>query len=290
VSPVRIAVLVALAATAPTASTVRVQYWPNGRPRLEARYDGEVLHGRYRTWYRSGALFEDREYDHGRESGLQRSYTEDGKLFLNYEARGGRRYGYVNARPCLPVHAGAALPYYDSPELTPRWEPVAHRVADFDLVTQKGAPLRATDLDGKIHVASFVFAQCPSVCPTLLKRLARVQEAARDWPDVALVSFSVTPTADTPAVLAELGRRRGVDPTRWFLLTGDAGQIGRLARTSYFANDDREGEGRLIHTEKVLLVDGDRRLRGVYNGTLAFDVERLLEDIATLRAYRLQES
>jgi protein SCO1/2 len=85
-------------------------------------------------------------------------------------------------------------------------------------------------------------------------------------------------------------RRRGVDPTRWFLLTGDAGQIGRLARTSYFANDDREGEGRLIHTEKVLLVDGDRRLRGVYNGTLAFDVERLLEDIATLRAYRLQES
>ena len=42
-------------------------------------------------------------------------------------------------------------------------------------------------------------------------------------------------------------------------------------------------ENRLVHTEKVILVDGQRRLRGIYNGTHAFEMERLIEDIKALR-------
>ena len=42
-----------------------------------------------------------------------------------------------------------------------------------------------------------------------------------------------------------------------------------------------EGEG-IIHSEKLLLVDGKGRIRGVYNGTLAFDMRRLIEDVRIL--------
>ena len=34
---------------------------------------------------------------------MQQAWTPDGELYLNYEMRNGRRYGYVNARPCASV-------------------------------------------------------------------------------------------------------------------------------------------------------------------------------------------
>jgi protein SCO1/2 len=191
----------------------------------------------------------------------------------------------IGARQPAPAPDPAALPWYDGPDFTPRWEAGTHRVGSFRLVSQETREVTEADLDGRIHVASFLFTTCASVCPTLVARLRRVQEAARAWPDVLLVSYSVTPALDTPEVLAEFGRLRGIEPARWRLLTGDPATIVRLARESYFATDERDGGGeRLVHSEKVLLVDRARRLRGLYDGTRAFEVERLVEDIARLRA------
>ncbi len=182
----------------------------------------------------------------------------------------------------------SALPYYDSRDFTPRWSEVSHQVAPFQLVDQENQPLTERDLEGRIHVASFLFVQCPNLCPTLVHRLKPVQEAIRDQTDVLMVSYSVTPLIDTPEALAEFGRARGIDPAHWRLATGELSEIRRVIGGSYFADDERPFDGvaqsRLLHTEKVLLVDRHRRLRGIYNGTNAFEMERLVEDIATLRA------
>ena len=181
----------------------------------------------------------------------------------------------------------SVLPYYDSRDFTPHWSPVTHRVGPFHLVDQRNQPFTEKDLDGKIHVASFIFTSCPSVCPTLVQKLKPVQEALRGQSDVLMVSYSVTPLTDTPKVLAEFGQLRGIDPARWRLLTGDLGEVSRVLRDSYFADDNRpidgEPQSRILHTEKVLLVDRERRVRGIYNGTNAFEMERLVEDIETLR-------
>jgi antitoxin component YwqK of YwqJK toxin-antitoxin module len=63
----------------------------------------DKLHGEYSSYYPSGALYQVRRYVQGREHGLQQAWTESGELYINYEARGGRRYGFVNAKPCRPV-------------------------------------------------------------------------------------------------------------------------------------------------------------------------------------------
>ena len=195
--------------------------------------------------------------------------------------------GFLRASGATAVTSAIALPYYDSREFTPRWTRVGHRVAPFHLIDQENRALTEKDLDGKIHVASFLFAQCPSLCPTLVERLKPVQEAIRGHPGVIMVSYTVTPLTDTPAVLGDFGHLRGIDPERWRLATGELGEIRRVIRDSYFADDDRPITGvpqsRLLHSEKVLLVDGERHLRGIYNGTNAFEMERLVEDIATLR-------
>jgi protein SCO1/2 len=128
-----------------------------------------------------------------------------------------------------------------------------------------------------------MFAQCPTICPMVTTNLKRVQDAIAG-PNVMLVSFTVTPNVDTPAVLSAFGKRRGIDPMKWRLVTGDRDTIYRLARQSYFADDARvaKPDDAILHSEKVLLVDQQGHLRGVYNGTSVFEMEKLIEDVRTL--------
>ncbi len=206
-------------------------------------------------------------------------------MLLVAAAAAGAAFAYPLTRSAKT--APTALPFYESRDFTPRWTSVEHRVAPFRLVDQKNRDFTERDLDGKIHVASFLFTSCPGVCPTLVERLKPVQASFRGLQDVVMVSYSVTPRTDTSAVLAEFGALRGIDPETWRLATGDLAEIQRVIHGSYFADDERGGidgmESRLIHTEKVILVDGQRRLRGIYNGTHAFEMERLIKDIEALR-------
>ncbi len=185
------------------------------------------------------------------------------------------------------------LPFYRTPALTPEFiGPGApgfasiHRVGDFSLVNQAGGPVTAADLDGTIHVASFFFTSCTTVCPILRANLTAVQGAFLDDEDVRLISYSVFPETDTAAALAHYARDNGVVAGKWHLLTGPPEQIYDLARRSYFVElEDTTGNtlGELLHTETLVLVDRNRRIRGVYNGTLPYEVSHLIDDIRTLR-------
>lgn len=178
------------------------------------------------------------------------------------------------------------MPYYDGRDLTPHWTQTTHRVGALSLVTQTGAALTDGDLAGRVHVASFIYTRCSAVCPTIIASLRRVDRAVAD-PSLLFVSYSVTPDLDTPQVLADFGREHSLDPTRWKLVTGDRSQIYRLARESYFADDDRvkatlAEPDAFLHTEMVVLVDRAGRLRGVYDATQPFDMDKLIQDAAYL--------
>jgi antitoxin component YwqK of YwqJK toxin-antitoxin module len=82
---------------------IRREWFPGGTLSLQAEYENGVRHGVYQTWYPDGRPYERKHYVNGREEGLQQAWTDDGELFLNYEMKDGRRYGKVNARPCLPA-------------------------------------------------------------------------------------------------------------------------------------------------------------------------------------------
>ena len=61
-----------------------------------------------------------------------------------------------------------------------------------------------------------------------------------------------------------------------------------MARNAYFADEgfgkDITIEDDFLHTENIVLVDQKRRIRGVYNGTLPLEMQRLIEDINTLKS------
>jgi protein SCO1/2 len=185
------------------------------------------------------------------------------------------------------------LPYYVDRTLTPVWvgaralgEDTLHRVSNFQLVDQRGRLVSGATIANKIVVASFFYASCRQLCPMLRSQLQRVQASFDARSGVMILSHTIAPESDSVEVLARYARENHMDAARWLLLTGARAEIERLARDSYFVELSDSGgktRGRLLHTETFVLIDRRGHLRGVYDGSLAFDVTRLIEDIELLR-------
>lgn len=185
------------------------------------------------------------------------------------------------------------VPYYRTAEFTAEWldtaaaaAPTLHRIAPFAFTDQQREAVTPESLRGKIYVASFFFSSCPSICPRMTRTLKRIQEAFRGDPGVALVSHTVDPDNDTPERLAEYARMNGIESDQWHLVTGDQSAIYELARTSYFAEKQlglNKSTDEFLHTENMLLIDGEGHIRGIYNATLPAEASRVIEDIRVLK-------
>lgn len=199
----------------------------------------------------------------------------------------------VSGSACVAEGKSSALPYYADRLFTPSWTPVAHSVSthvasDTPFLDQAGRAFTPASLRGTVHVVSFIFTRCASICPPLVSSLKRVQTATAGAP-VTLVSYSVDPMNDSVPVLREFALSRGIDSTRWKLLTGSVNGVHHVARDLYFADDDGMRQSladpeTFLHTEKVLLIDRDGHIRGLYNGTQPFEMQKLIEDLSVLGA------
>ncbi len=162
---------------------------------------------------------------------------------------------------------------------------INHVVAPFTLLDQSGRTRTEADVEGKIRVVNYFFTTCPSICKDMAVNMRTVQAAYLDNDAVQLLSHSAMPDYDKPDVLAAYAAANDVNPTRWWLLTGEPAELNRLARTSYFAVLE-EGQGwdehSFIHTENLVLVDHKGRLRGYYDGTSAEEAALLIEHIGWL--------
>jgi protein SCO1/2 len=144
-----------------------------------------------------------------------------------------------------------------------------HKIADFAFTNQNGKIITQDDYKGKIYVADFFFTTCPSICPIMTTNMVWLQDKIKNNPKVMLLSHSVTPDIDTPAVLKAYAGERGVIDSKWNLVTGDKKDIYYIARKSYLAvkTTDSKELYDMVHTENFILVDTKGRIRGFYNGT-----------------------
>ena len=116
--------------------------------------------------------------------------------------------------------------------------------------------------------------------------MGTLQERFKNDADVLFLSHSVTPEMDSVPVLKKYALNKGVISGKWHLLTGNTNDIYRLAKKEYYAGDTigyYQTGNEFLHTENFILVDKQRRIRGVYNGTLSLEMERLIDDIGTLK-------
>lgn len=168
-----------------------------------------------------------------------------------------------------------------------------HKIADFAFTNQNGKIITQKEYENKIYVADFFFTTCPTICPKMSDNMVWLQNQLKNNPEVKLLSFSVTPDIDTPEVLKKYAIEKGVDDSRWNLVTGDKKDIYYLARKSYLAVKTGKPEELydMVHTENFILVDKNKRIRGFYDGTnldqptddpKTKNMKQLLEDILWL--------
>ncbi len=170
---------------------------------------------------------------------------------------------------------------------------VWHKSANFKLVNQLGDTVELYDIKNKVVVADFFFTRCPSICPTLTKNMAKLQQSFAHFSEgrrvidssiVRFISFSVDPERDSVTALKAFADRFGVDHDNWWMLTGQKKTI-----YDYAFNELKlglvDGEGidtAFIHTEKFVLLDRDYVVRGYYNGLDTTSLAKLAEDIGLL--------
>ncbi len=159
-----------------------------------------------------------------------------------------------------------------------------HKISDFELINQNGQKITQEFYSNKIYVADFFFTTCQDICPIMTKNMYKLQEELKNDNDVLFLSHTVIPEVDTVQQLKKYSIENKVNDSKWNLVTGDKKQIYDLARKSYLAVEDTEyGDFDMIHTENFMLIDKEKQIRGFYDGTNDFEIEKLLKDIEILK-------
>ncbi len=169
--------------------------------------------------------------------------------------------------------------------VTGEWE--YYRAPTFEMVNQLNQTTNSEQFEGKIQVIDFFFTSCPTICPKMTNHLKVVQEAFAEEDGVNILSFSIDARNDTPDRLLRYAERYEVDHDKWSLLSGGREDIFELAKDyKVRAFDDSYGEevigNNLIHDGTFVLLDGERHIRGYYNGLELSETQRLISDIKKL--------
>ncbi|MAU63020.1 MAG: SCO family protein [Flavobacteriaceae bacterium] len=186
------------------------------------------------------------------------------------------------------------LPYYNTPDFTPLFltekeaaERVSHTIPSFVFLDQNKNVFSSKTLENKIHVANFIFTTCSGICPNMTSNMKIAENAFFNDSLVKILSFSVTPWIDDSKKLLDYASFYQIKSNNWHFLTGDKSKIYDLARRSYFAEEDfgfTKDSTDFLHTEHFILVDQNKKIRGIYNGTLRLEAEQLVKDIAVLKS------
>ncbi|WP_179344780.1 SCO family protein [Winogradskyella ursingii] len=195
-------------------------------------------------------------------------------------------YNVLNVKQPLPIWSPAQI-NAEMVDSTIQHKKKYHKIADFSLTNQNGKTITQEDYKDKIYVADFFFTTCQTICPIMTDHMYRIQKEILRDDEVLLLSHSVTPKIDSVAQLKKYAKEKGVLDNKWNLVTGDKKQIYELARKSYLAvkTDGTGDQYDMIHTENFVLIDKKRQIRGHYDGTNPEEIDRLLEDIETLKSF-----
>jgi protein SCO1 len=151
-------------------------------------------------------------------------------------------------------------------------------VAEVTLTGVNGE-IKLGDLKGNLTLVFFGFTKCPDICPLTLRRIAESYEAIGQPQNVKVVMISVDPERDT----ADIAQSYAAAFNPSFIgLSGTNTQVAEAVKTFYVAAQELP-EGLFIHTDAVIIMDSQSRLRYVYSQDALLFLE---QDLTTLLAQK----
>jgi protein SCO1/2 len=162
-----------------------------------------------------------------------------------------------------------------------------HVVRQFSFINQEGQTITEQNLKDKIYVVEYFFTTCQGICPKMNDNMVAVYQAFRNDNDFMILSHTVDPEVDTVAQLKRYAQKYDADPTRWMFLTGNKDSLYKMAIDDYLipiADSTVEKiNPTFIHTQKFVLIDKEKKVRGFYDGTDPASVKKLIQDINELK-------
>ena len=161
---------------------------------------------------------------------------------------------------------------------------IYNTIPPFSFVNQNSDTVTEKIIDGKIYITDFFFTTCPTICPVMKRQMLKVYEKFKGNKDVMILSHTIDPEHDTPQVLNTFAKDLGVTGNQWQFLTGSKEKIYEIGLKSYMvvAKEDKSAEGGFLHSGAFVLVDKDKHVRGIYDGTTEEGTKRIIADIQTL--------
>ena len=195
-------------------------------------------------------------------------------------------------------------PSFMGTELTAR-----EQAPGFTLLDQFGEETSLRDQRGKVVALTFLYTNCPDICPLTAHSLAKAHEAlGEDAARVSIIAISVDPARDTPQQVYAYSQQRNM-LDRWSFLTGFEEELSALWEAYYLSVErtDDSGGGAIenlgadlaraslasseglseeaaylvTHSAPVYLIDQDGTMRSVITD-LTLDPEPLVHDIRLL--------
>jgi protein SCO1/2 len=160
---------------------------------------------------------------------------------------------------------------------------VGEPVPDFTLTDQTGRRISLSQFAGKVVAAAFVYTSCPlpNYCFRLSNNLGRLQKrfAERMGRDLVLLSVTMDPARDTPAVLAKYATTWKADANSWHFLTGPEADVSAVCHK--FGVNFWPDEGALTHSLHTVVIDRQGRLAANFEGN-EFSAEQLGDFVAAV--------
>jgi protein SCO1/2 len=148
-------------------------------------------------------------------------------------------------------------------------------VPDFTLVNQSGKTIHLHQFRGKPLLLTFIYTHCPfpEYCPRLSNNFGQVIQQLRKDPkafgNAQLLSISIDPENDQPAVLRSYGERYvgRVDPnfSHWEFASGSPQQVRQVA--DFFGLSYNQKDGQITHGLQTVLIGKDGKVAKVYSGS-----------------------
>jgi protein SCO1/2 len=174
------------------------------------------------------------------------------------------RHGSLRAEH---IRSRGEKPEFALPAAAARLRP-GDLVPGFTLLDDSGRPRSLAELRGKVVALDFLYTRCPlpAVCPRLAANFARLQRrfAADLGTRVVLLSITIDPQYDRPAVLARYAKLWKANPEGWHFLTGGMPEIRAIAErfgVIYWPED-----GILSHSTETAIIAPDGRLAALVDG------------------------
>lgn len=155
-----------------------------------------------------------------------------------------------------------------------------------------GKPLGTRDLAGRPYAVTFLYTDCPDVCPLIGQELKQALQALGPRADdVAVVAVSADPEGDTRGAVTSWLELHDL-PANFRYLIGSEEEL-RPTWDAYFAAPQVPGEAESTHSASIWLVDAGGRLRTKFSAgapvapeDIAHDLELLLDDAERRTASR----